>query len=236
MINSYVALDLETTGLNPSTDRIIEIGAAKVIDGVIVSTFTTLVNPQVPVSSKVNKLTGINSQMLENQPLIGDVIADVIEYTEDIPILGHNVIFDFSFLKKAAVNNKLNFERDGIDTLKMARRILPNLEHKGLEYLCNYFSIYPENNHRALDDALSALKLYEKLYELNPEDKGFFEAVKLNYSVKRDSSITPAQTCYLTKLVLHYNIIMQSEIKSLTKSQASRMIDTIISEYGKIVI
>lgn len=236
MINSYVALDLETTGLNPLTDRIIEIGAAKVVDGEIVSTYTTLVNPQIPVSTMISKLTGINSEMLTNQPLVGDIISDFVEYTENMPILGHNVIFDFSFLKKAAVNNKLTFEKDGIDTLKMARRILPNLEHKGLEYLCNYFSIYPENTHRALDDAISALKLYEKLYELNPEDKGFFDAVKLNFTVKRDSSITPAQTSYLTKLVLHYNIVMQSEIKSLTKSQASRMIDNIITEYGKMIV
>ena len=235
MINSYVALDLETTGLNPSTDRIIEIGAAKVINGIVVSTYSTLVNPQIPISFRVNQLTGIDSQMLENQPLIQDVIADFVKYTEDMPILGHNVIFDFSFLKKAAVNNKLTFEKEGIDTLKMARRMLPHLEHKGLEYLCSYFSIDPQNSHRAMDDAISAMKIYEKLYELNRKDKGFLEAVKLNYSAKRDSSITPAQTTYLTKLVIHHNIVMQSEIKGLTKSQASRMIDNIISGYGKII-
>ena len=235
MINSYVALDLETTGLNPSTDRIIEIGAVKVVDGIIVSTYSTLVNPQIPINFKINKLTGIDSQMLENQPLIGDIIDDFVKYTQDLPILGHNVIFDFSFLKKAAVNNKLTFEKEGIDTLKMARRMLPHVEHKGLEYLCNYFNINPENSHRAMDDAISAMKIYEKLYELNRKDKGFLETVKLNYSAKRDTSITPAQTSYLTRLVIHHSIIMQSEINGLTKSQASRMIDNIISEYGKIL-
>ena len=235
MINSYVALDLETTGLNPSTDRIIEIGAAKVINGIVVSTYSTLVNPQIPISFRVNQLTGIDSQMLENQPLIQDVIADFVKYTEDMPILGHNVIFDFSFLKKAAVNNKLTFEKEGIDTLKMARRMLPHLEHKGLEFLCSYFSVNPENSHRAMDDAISAMRIYEKLYELNRKDKGFLETIKLNYSAKRDTSITPAQTSYLTKLVIHHSIVMQAEINSMTKSQASRMIDNIISEYGKIM-
>ena len=235
MINSYVALDLETTGLNPSTDRIIEIGAAKVINGIVVSTYSTLVNPQIPISFRVNQLTGIDSQMLKNQPLIQDVIADFVKYTEDMPILGHNVIFDFSFLKKAAVNNKLTFEKEGIDTLKMARRMLPHLEHKGLEFLCSYFSVNPENSHRAMDDAISAMRIYEKLYELNRKDKGFLETIKLNYSAKRDTSITPAQTSYLTKLVIHHSIVMQAEINSMTKSQASRMIDNIISEYGKII-
>ena len=235
MLNSYVALDLETTGLNPSTDRIIEIGAVKVVDGIIVSTYSTLVNPQIPINFKINKLTGIDSQMLENQPLIGDIIEDFVKYTEEMPILGHNIIFDFSFLKKAAVNNKLTFEKNGIDTLKMARRMLPHLEHKGLEYLCGYFSINPENSHRAMDDAVSAMRIYEKLYELNRKDKGFLETIKLNFSTKRDTSITPAQTSYLTKLVIHHSIAMQAEMKSLTKSQASRMIDNIISEYGKII-
>jgi len=235
MINSYIALDLETTGLNPSTDRIIEIGAAKVINGTIVSTYSTLVNPQIPINFKINKLTGIDSKMLENQPLIEDIIEDFVKYTEDMPILGHNIIFDFSFLKKAAVNNKLTFEKEGIDTLKMARRMLPHLEHKGLEYLCSYFSIDPQNSHRAMDDAISAMKVYEKLYELNRKDKGFLETAKLNFSAKRDSTITPAQNSYLTKLVIHHSIAMQAEVKSLTKSQASRMIDNIISEYGKII-
>ena len=235
MINSYVALDLETTGLNPSTDRIIEIGAAKVMDGEIVATYSTLVNPQVHLNYRITELTGIDSVMLTNQPRIEDVIAEFVGFTEEMPILGHNVIFDYSFLKRAAVNHKLNFEKKGIDTLKMARRILPYVEHKGLEYLCQYFSVEAGSSHRAMDDAISAMKIYEKLYELNPEDKGFFEPEQLNFSIKRDTPITEAQTSYLTKLMRHHNIIMEYSIGSMTKSQASKMIDSIIAEYGKIM-
>lgn len=234
MIDSYVALDLETTGLNPCSDRIIEIGAAKVIDGKVVDTISQLIDPRTAVSPRVIELTGIDPSMLKGMPIIDEVIRYVIEFSDNMPILGHNIIFDYSFLKKAAVNNRLDFQRDGIDTLKMSRRILPELEHRGLEYLCNYFSIRPENSHRALDDAISAMNLYNKLYELSPGDRGFTEAVELNYTVKRDTPITPAQKSYLSKLINCHSISFVTEIDSLTKSEASRIIDNIISSYGRL--
>lgn len=232
MINSYVALDLEMTGLNPATDKIIEIGAVKVIDGEITESYSKLINPQIPIGERVEALTGIHDSMVKGQPLIEHVIGELITFTEDFPLLGHNIIFDYSFLKKAAVNNRLKFEKFGIDTLKIARRVLPELEHKKLENLCGYFKIEVDKSHRALDDAISAMKVYEELYKVCPQDKGFIESVKLNYSVKRDTPITPKQVTYLTALLSQHKIEMEAEIKSLTKSQASRMIDKILSTYG----
>ena len=233
MINSYIALDLEMTGLNPATDRIMEIGAARVIDGQIEETLSTLVNPQVPLSDKVMDLTKITPQMLQGKPLIEDVIEQLVIFTQGLPLLGHNIIFDYSFIKKAAVNHKLKFERDGIDTLKIARRVLPDLEHKRLEDLCTYFAIDPGNNHRALDDALSAMQVYQKLYEVDPQDKGFSETIKLHYNVKRETPITPRQVTFLSELLEKHQIVLEADIKSLTKSQASRMIDKIRATYGK---
>lgn len=233
MINSYIALDLEMTGLNPATDRIMEIGAARVIDGQIEETLSTLVNPQVPLSDKVMDLTKITPQMLQGKPLIEDVIEQLVIFTQGLPLLGHNIIFDYSFIKKAAVNHKLKFERDGIDTLKIARRVLPDLEHKRLEDLCTYFAIDPGNNHRALDDALSAMQVYQKLFEVDPQDKGFSETIKLHYNVKRDTPITPRQVTFLSELLEKHQIVLEADIKSLTKSQASRMIDKIRATYGK---
>lgn len=233
MINSYIALDLEMTGLNPATDRIMEIGAARVIDGQIEETLSTLVNPQVPLSDKVMDLTKITPQMLQGKPLIEDVIEQLVIFTQGLPLLGHNIIFDYSFIKKAVVNHKLKFERDGIDTLKIARRVLPDLEHKRLEDLCTYFAIDPGNNHRALDDALSAMQVYQKLYQADPQDKGFSETIKLHYNVKRDTPITPRQVTFLSELLEKHQIVLEADIKSLTKSQASRMIDKIRATYGK---
>ena len=217
MIDSYVALDIETTGLNPAADRIIEIGMARVCNGNVTDTYSTLVNPGIKISDRIIELTHIHNEELTDKPRINELIEDVIQFIGDYPILGHNVIFDYSFLKKAAVNNNLVFPSAGIDTLKMARRILPELEHKKLDYLCEYLKIDPGNSHRALDDALSASGISSELV----------------YSVKKDSPITQAQRNYLTALVVKHNVKLDIPIDEMTKSIASRNIDKILSEYGK---
>lgn len=234
MIDTYVAIDLETTGTNPAEDRIIEVGAAKVENGQIVSTFSTFVNPQISISPRITELTGITDADVADAPVIADIIGDIIEYTKGVPVLGHNVIFDYSFIKKAAVNSKLEFEKEGIDTLKLARRILPELSHKNLPALCGYFKIDPGKSHRALDDAISASRLYYALHEVKPGDELFDKPVVLNYSVKKDSPITPAQKKYLTALAQYHNVAVTAPLESMTKSQASRMIDGIIGQYGKL--
>ncbi len=233
MIDSYIALDLETTGLNPSYDRIIEVGMARIEQGKVADTYSTLINPGIQVSDRVVELTGIHNEELAGMPRIEDEIDKILDYIGDYPILGHNVIFDYSFLKKAAINNNITFQVKGIDTLKMARRILPELEHKRLDFLCEYLGVNPGNSHRALDDALSASAIYWKLYSIKSEDSGFEAASELVYSVKKDSPITPAQKNYLMALVEKHNVKLDIPIEEMTKSMASRNIDKIISEYGK---
>ena len=142
-------------------------------------------------------------------------------------------IFDFSFLKKAAVNSGLTISDDGIDTLKISRRLLPEAEHKNLSFLCEYFDIDPGRSHRAYDDAVSASMLYGKLEKLKPDDEGFNHTMKLVYTVKKDSPITLAQRRYLAALVHKHNINLEIPVEEMTKSIASRQIDTIIAQYGK---
>ena len=172
--------------------------------------------------------------MLKDKPFIEEVLPRFIEFAGDDVIMGHNIMFDYSFLKKSAVNNKLTFEKDGIDTLKIARRLLPDVEHRNLEYLCEYFHIDAGSSHRAYDDAVSAKCLYEKLYDIKPDDDIFEKANKLNYTVKRDVPITIAQKNYLLSLVSYYKLELKEPIDQLTKSRASKLIDGIISEYGKM--
>ena len=118
MINRYVALDIETTGLNPAVDRIIEVGMARVEDGQITQKYSTLVYPGISVSERITELTGIHNEELAGKPRIEEIIGDITRFIGDWPILGHNVTFDFSFLKRAAVNNGYTITDDGIDTLK----------------------------------------------------------------------------------------------------------------------
>ncbi len=233
MIEKFVALDVETSGLSPARDKIIEIGMAKAEHGNIVSRYSALINPRVVLDPRICELTGITQDMLKDRPVIGDVIGDILDFIGDLPILGHNVIFDYSFIKKAAVDVRLDFEKQGIDTLKIARRLFPDIPHKGLEYLCGYFHIDMGRAHRAYDDAVSAMQLYCRMSELKPQEPDFDELITLRYSVKRDTPITSAQKRYLTGLATMHGLEFTEDIDALTKSKASRMIDMILSQYGR---
>ena len=232
-IKNYTVIDLEMTGLSAKNDKIIEIGAARVRGGEIVDTVSTLVNPKQHIPQRVQELTGITDSDVENAADMDEAVDNLLNFIGDDIILGQNVTFDYSFLKKAAVNNNLVFPSAGFDKLKMARRILPELEHKKLDYLSEYLKVDPGNSHRALDDALSASGIYWKMYTIKPDDSGFEIPSELVYSVKKDSPITQAQRNYLTALVVKHNVKLDIPIDEMTKSIDSRNIDKILSEYGK---
>lgn len=236
MLNSYIALDLETTGLNPKYARILEVGAVKIKEGKVVDTYSKIVNAKTLLSDQIVNLTGITQRMMEQGEDIEKVIVELLDFCEDEVLLGHNILFDFSFVKKAAVNHKLTFEKKAIDTLKLARRFLPQLEKRSLEYLCEYYDIEQEEKHRAYFDAIAASKLYQIfLQEFYDGNEEAFLPFQLNYQVKRESRITPRQKIYLNDLVKYHKIALNVQIDSLTKNEASRMIDGIILQYGRII-
>ena len=141
MIDSYIALDLETTGLEPKKEKITEIAALKVEHGQITGRFVTLVNPKRPLTERVVELTGITDDMLKDAPVIENIIGEVLGFIGDLPLLGHNIRFDYSFLKQAAVNQKMEFECEAVDTLKLCRKLMPEQEKKNLGNACIYYKI-----------------------------------------------------------------------------------------------
>lgn len=244
MVNSFICLDLETTGLNPKTDKIIEIGAIRIENGVETGTFETFVNPGRLLEARIAELTGIEDTDLQDAPVISQVLPEFLQFARDLPLLGHSVLFDFSFIKKAAVNQKLTFEREGIDTLKIARKYLTELPHRSLGYLCEHYQI-PHHAHRALEDARATIRLYEILWEQfgEQEEKGadaagqkknsLFSPTKLIYQAKKDSPITKNQKERLYKLMMQHKIESIYDIDKLTKNEASRYTDQILAKYGR---
>lgn len=230
-----MAVDLEMTGLKLKTDRILEIGAVKMEHGVRTGTFQTFVNPHRRLDEQIVKLTGITDDMVAEAPDIKDAVRAFLEFAGETPLLGHNLMFDYSFLKQAAVNANFLFEREGIDTLKIARKVLKQPESKALDVLCEYFKIGHERKHRALDDASAAAELFlllkDRYYENDPD---IFKAKPLQFHVKKQGMLTPAQKRDLNHLIIYHRIETNIEIESLTKSEASRMIDRIYAEYGRI--
>ena len=232
-MKDYVAFDLETTGLSLERDQIIEIGAVKVRDGKISGKYNCIIHPEIEVSDFIINLTGIDRNMLKKGISLKEGVEGFLEFSRNFPVLGHNVMFDYKFMKKAAASFKHNFEREGVDTLKVARKLLGELENKKLETLCAHYHYVNQAAHRAYDDAVSASVLYGKLEKLKPEDNSFSNTTKLVYVVKKDSPITPPQRRYLAALVEKHNINLEIPVEEMTKSMASRQIDTIIAQYGK---
>ena len=140
--DSYVAIDLETTGIGAKRERITEIGMVKVENGAVTDTYHTLVNPGRPIPEHITELTGIDDDMVKDAPMIQDVIGEVIAFCGTLPVLGHQIMFDYGFLVQAAVNGKLRFERSGIDTLKLCRKFMPPEEKKNLAAACAYSVSY----------------------------------------------------------------------------------------------
>ena len=111
MISQYIALDTETTGLNPVKDRVLEIGAARVCDGKVWETFTTLIDTGVEIPERIVELTGITDEMQNTGKKPQQAFSEFLEFCGDLPILGHHISFDFGFLKQGAVNLGFTFEK-----------------------------------------------------------------------------------------------------------------------------
>ena len=123
-MQDFTAIDVETTGLNPKTEKMIEIGAVKVRDGKIVAKYDSLINPGKKLEERIIELTGITDEMLADAPLPEKVLPEFFDFIGEDILLGHSIMFDYSFLKRAAVNMGLVKSKDnryGIDTLRIAR-------------------------------------------------------------------------------------------------------------------
>lgn len=235
MLERYVVVDLEMTGLNPKTDKIIEIGAARVEKGKVTAEYETFVNPEIRIPEKVTEITGITEDMVRKAPKIKDVIEGLVTFCGEDILVGHNVIFDYSFIKQAAINEKMPFEKEAVDTLKIARKMLPELEHKTLEFLCSYYEIERPNGHRALCDVLATGELLEKLKEeFMKENPDVFRPLPLIYKAKRQTAATKIQKSHLKELVDYHKISIDIDFEILTRSEASRITDKIISQYGRM--
>lgn len=231
-----MAIDLEMTGLNAKRDSILEIGAVRVRHKKTEATYQALVHPHLELPQEVVRLTGITNEMARSQGReMDEVFSEIMEFCGESVLLGHNVIFDYGFLKQAARNRNVPFERDGVDTLKLARKLLVPEGKKTLQALCDHFGIPREHQHRALDDAEAARELYEVLeaeYEESQPD--VFVPRPLNYKVKKQSPATARQKRHLKELADYHKIMLNVSWETLTKNEASRQIDRIIAQHGRM--
>lgn len=166
---TFVVFDIETTGFSPVSNRIIEIGAVKVVNGEITDRFSTFVNPQVPIPFRIEKLTNINDSMVMDAPLIETVVPEFLDFCGDAILVAHNASFDMSFIKENVQRQHLNQEFTYVDTLGIARVLLPNQAKHTLDAVCKTLGISLENHHRAVDDAEATAQMFVKMIPMLKE-------------------------------------------------------------------
>ena len=163
--DTFVVFDIETTGFSPQKNRIIEIGAVKVVNGAITDKFSTFVNPDVPIPFEIENLTGINDAMVLPYPKIDVILPQFLEFIGDAVLVAHNASFDVSFIGHNAKVLGYEFDPTVLDTVTLARYLLPNLNRYKLDTVAKALNISLENHHRAVDDAGCTAKIFVEFVE-----------------------------------------------------------------------
>ena len=190
----YTVIDLEMTGLNPKLDKVIEIGAVRVRGHKEAARYATLVNPRRSIPERVVELTGIMNEEVAAGLDEDEAMQALIAFIGDDVIVGHNVSFDYSFMKQWAVNKRIPLTLRACDTLRIARAILPGEQSKKLEDLCVYYRIERERAHRALDDAVETHRILEcMMQQILPEKTELLIPRELTYKAKRQTPATAHQ-------------------------------------------
>lgn len=167
--DTFVVFDIETTGFSSVKDRIIEIGAVKVENGTIVSRYSTFVNPEVPIPFEITKLTSITDTMVIDAPKIETALPEFMDYVGDAVLVAHNAGFDVGFIEENC--KRLGMERrlTSVDTVALARVLLPTLSRYKLNVVAKALGISLENHHRAVDDAGATAEIFVKFVEMLKE-------------------------------------------------------------------
>ncbi len=177
---TYVVFDVETTGLSSAFDLIIEIAGVKLRNGEVIDQFESFANPHRKLSDKITSITGITDDMLVGQPEIDDVLTEFHHWVGDSILVAHNASFDIGFLNQGY--KKVNLPAISIpviDTLELARFLVPHLGNHRLNTLCKHYEVTLENHHRALDDSEATARMFWKMVQ-ELEEKGLFDLSQLN--------------------------------------------------------
>lgn len=171
--DTYVVFDIETTGFSAVTDRIIEIGAVKVQNGEITGSYSTFVNPGVPIPFEITNLTSITDEMVMDSPKIDTILPQFLEFVGDAVLVAHNAGFDVGFIEQNCKNLGLNHKYTYLDTVALARVLLPTLAKYKLNIVAKALGISLENHHRAVDDAGATAEIFVKFVQMLKEREIF---------------------------------------------------------------
>ena len=202
--DTYVVFDIETTGLSKEKEMITEIGAVKVADGKIIDRFSTFVNPQRPISAEITKLTGITDDMVKDAPTIENVLPEFLKFCEDTVLVAHNASFDTGFIRIAAERARLGeLHHTIVDTLELARALLPELNKHKLDIVCEHLGVTLNGHHRAVNDAEATAEVFIKFLDMLAEKK-IFTLDEINVLASRTVNYKKLRAYHAIILVKNY--------------------------------
>ncbi|MBD8925561.1 MAG: PHP domain-containing protein, partial [[Eubacterium] rectale] len=181
--DSYVVFDIETTGFSPEKNKIIEIGAVKVVEGKIVDRYSTFVNPQVPIPFRIEELTSIRDDMVVSAPTIDVILPDFMEFCKDCIMVAHNADFDMSFIKRNCELLSIPCNPTIVDTVALARVLLPQLNRFKLDTVAKAVGVSLDHHHRAVDDAACTAEIFVKFIQML-KDRGVDNLDEVNQMAK----------------------------------------------------
>ena len=205
--DTFVVFDIETTGLSKETESITEIGAVKVVDGKIIDRFSTFVNPERPIPTEITKLTGITNEMVADAPVITEILPKFLEFCQDAVLVAHNANFDTGFIRLNAERKcGIEVKNTVLDTLELARALLPELKKHKLDIVCEQLGVSLEGHHRAVNDAEATAEVFLKFIGMLVE--------KEIYKVD-DINVFSSQTVNYKKLKAYHAIILAKDYVGL---------------------
>ncbi|MFA6782514.1 MAG: PolC-type DNA polymerase III [Sedimentibacter sp.] len=222
--SDFVVFDLETTGLNPKNDHIIEIGAVKISNRKVIDSFSTFVHTDRKLPEKIIELTSITDDMLVGQPDIGDALPSFLDFAKGSVLVAHNAKFDVGFIReKAKVLSIENYNPSTLDTLELSKALIKDVKNHRLNTLTKKLGISLLNHHRAVDDANATGQLFIIL--LNKlREREIYDVSKLNELLKEDIDIVKQPYYHINILVKNYtglknlyNLVSDSHINNFYK-------------------
>ena len=180
---TFICFDIETTGLSAARDKITEIGAVKVENGIITDTFSTFANPEMPIPQKITQLTGITDDMVKDAPSQSEAVGAFLEFAGDNVLVAHNAPFDTSFIAKACEDMGREYNYTSIDTVAISRAILTDIKNCKLDTVAKFLRLGDFNHHRATDDAEMLARIFINLCQRLTDDYGITKTNDINTKI-----------------------------------------------------
>ena len=203
--DACVVFDIETTGFSATRDRIIEIGAVKVVEGKIVDKYSTFVNPDIPIPFEIENLTHITDEMVMDAPMIDVILPQFLEFCKGCILVAHNASFDVGFIRTKAAEMQIETDFTVVDTVGLARMLLPKLNRFKLNVVAKELHVSLESHHRAVDDAGATAEIFVKFIAMLKE-KGITTLLDINKSGKLSPEVIKKLPTY------HVIILAKNEL------------------------